>query len=345
MKKFSKNQRVYLYQFCADMISAELPLYDAIQKLRHEGKSLLGGGFVKKLDELVIRMAKTTSIAQVFEGAVPDTELSTINAAERSGSLDDGFKSLVSVINYNSELQKKLIGAVTFPLIMLALSLVVIAGYSYKVFPAFASVLPVEKWPKVTSVLYTFGIALCEGLWVYILVAAVMIVFFIRFIMTQFSGNIRNKVLDRIMPFSTYKQLSASVFLNILALQLRNGIPIHDALTIISTNSTRWLRWHISYMQKKMTTGATYGEALNSGLLGADALLNISLYSSLPSFNEVLAAVSEKSREQIKEYMNKISSLLKSLSTLVLGLTVIWVFAALFSLSDKLATMGSSGSF
>ncbi|MBU5601450.1 type II secretion protein F, partial [Citrobacter sp. S55_ASV_140] len=42
MKKFSKKQRIYIYQFCADMIKAGLPLYDSMQKLQKEGQSLLG---------------------------------------------------------------------------------------------------------------------------------------------------------------------------------------------------------------------------------------------------------------------------------------------------------------
>lgn len=163
--------------------------------------------------------------------------------------------------------------------------------------------------------------------------------------MGKMTGNIRNQFLDRIMPFSTYKQLTASIFLNNLALMLKNGIPLNDALSIISLNSSRWLRWHLAGMQKKMAAGVSYGEALNSGLLNTETLLNISLYAALPSFNEVLLAVSNKSREHIREYITKLSGLLRALSTLILGGCVIWVFAALFALSDKLAAMGASGSF
>lgn len=345
MKKFGKKQRIYLYQFCADMINAELPLYDALQKLRAEGAKLLGKGFAKRLEELTGKMAKTTSIAMVFDGLVPESELSVINAAERSGSLADGFMTLVNVINYNSELKKKIVGAITFPLIMLVLSLIVIAGYAYKVFPSFEGVVPVTKWPGVTSSLYIFGTALYKGLWIYILVSAIALTIVIKMAMSKMTGNIRDRFLDRVIPFSTYKQLSASIFLNNLALMLKNGIPLNDALSIISLNSNRWLRSHLAGMQKKMAAGVSYGEALNSGLLNAETLLNISLYAALPSFNEVLLAVSNKSREHIREYINKLSGILKALSTLVLGGCVIWVFAALFSLSDKLAAMGASGSF
>ncbi|EIC0700575.1 type II secretion protein F, partial [Salmonella enterica subsp. enterica] len=46
MRKLTKKQRLYLYQFCADMIDSGIPLYDSIQKLRDEGKGLLGKGFI-----------------------------------------------------------------------------------------------------------------------------------------------------------------------------------------------------------------------------------------------------------------------------------------------------------
>lgn len=95
---------------------------------------------------------------------------------------------------------------------MLVLSLVVIAGYAYKVFPAFESVVPVEKWPGVTRALYIFGMALCKGLWIYILIGFIALVTVIKIAMGKMTGNIRNQFLDRIMPFSTYKQLTASIF-------------------------------------------------------------------------------------------------------------------------------------
>lgn len=348
MAKFGKKQRLFLYKFCADMIRTDLPLYDSLLKLQLEGKSLLGPGFAKNISVLTNNMKaglKGASIAVMFDGLVPQSELSVIHAAEQSGSLADGFMTLVNVINYNSELKSKLISAVLFPVIMMILSLIVIAGYSMKVFPAFESVVPVNKWPGVTQSLYTFGKALVAGLWIYILIVITVTVFFINTIISNFSGQFRNKFLDRILPFSTYKQIVASIFINNLALMLKNGIPLNDGLAIILLNSNRWLKHHINGMREKMAIGLGYGDALNTGLFGPETLLNISLYAELPSFNEVLSSVSAKSREHVQEYIKKLAGLLKSLSTLVLGGCVIWVFAALFALSDTLGKMGASGSF
>lgn len=337
MRKFGKKQRLYIYQFCADMINAGLPLFDSLQKLQIEGRPLLGKSFSDKLANVLTQMKQETSVSSVFTGMVPSSELSVITAAEKSGSLADGFLTLVSVIHYNDELKKKIVGALTFPLIMISISLVVIAGYSQKVFPAFASVLPVNQWPGVTQTLYSFGTALYNGLWLKILIGFIITVIVMRILMANFAGPLRNKVIDKVLPFSTYRQLTSSVFLNNLSLMLSNNIPLTDALSIIRLNANRWLRWHLDVMIDNMARGMHYSKALSSGLMGTEELLNISLYAELPSFNDVLRSVSDRSRERIQEYMKKLSGLLKNLATVVLGGCVIWVFLALFALMDTMS--------
>ncbi|EEX2629619.1 type II secretion protein F, partial [Escherichia coli] len=79
--------------------------------------------------------------------------------------------------------------------------------------------------------------------------------------------------------------------------------------------------------------------AFKTGLLGGDELLNISLYASLPSFDQVLGTVSDKAKIKIEQNINVLAGMLKSLSTLVLGGCVVWVFIALFALSDELSKM------
>lgn len=342
MRKFAKKQRLYIYQFCADMVKAGLPLFDSLQKLQQEGRPLLGKSFSIKLSDLLTKMKQETSIASVFSGVVPNSELSVITAAEKSGSLADGFLTLVSVIHYNDELRKKIIGALVFPLIMISLSLVVIAGYSQKVFPAFASVVPIEKWPAVTQNLYNFGTALYQGLWLKILIGFIACVIAIKFMMANLSGPIRNSFFDRIIPFSTYRQLTSSVFLNNLSLMLSNNIPLADALSIIRLNANRWLRWHLDLMMDNMAKGMHYSKALSSGLMGTEELLNISLYAELPSFNDVLRSVSSRSRDRIQGYIKKLSGLLKNLATVILGGCVIWVFISLFALMDTLSKTAGS---
>ena len=341
MRKFTKKQRLYLYGFCADMIKADLPLYNSIVKLESEGGKLLGASFCKKLQQLLKKMTSSESISIVFEGLIPQAELSIIYSSEKSGSLADGFTSLVDNIKYQSMLTSRLINAVTFPIIMLVLSLIVIAGYAVKVFPAFERVIAVSRWPVVTQLLYGFGDALYNGLWITILIVTVIVVIAFRFLMANFSGPFRDRFLDKIIPFSVYKKLNSSLVLSNLSSMLRNNIPINESLDIISLNSNRWLKSHIKRMQSNMTIGMPYGSALNTGLLGRDELLNISLYSSLPSFFDVLQSVSEKAKVDIYNNIQKLAGLLKSLSTLVLGGSVIWVFIALFALSDALSKMTS----
>lgn len=341
MAKFSKKQRFYIYQFCADMIKAELPIYDSIVKLHAEGKNLLGSGFVKKLQIFMDKMSTTESVSGVFEGFVPREELGVIYSSEKSGSLAEGFLSIVDTLKFEQQLRSQLIKAVSFPLIMLCLALVVIGGYAVKVFPAFEKVIPTKRWPEITQVLYSFGSELYNGLWVYIIIVFVIIVICIRLMINNVTGKLRNNVLDKILPFSTYKRMSASLFLSSLSAMLRNNIPLNESLDVIRLNANRWMRQHLTIMQNNMALGQPYGKAMSTGLLGASELLNISLYSSLPSFYDVLLAVSDKAKKDIAENIEWLSGVLRSLATLVLGGCVIWVFGALYALSDAISKMNS----
>lgn len=339
MRKLTKKQRLYLYQFCADMIDSGIPLYDSIQKLRDEGKELLGKGFVGKLDLISKRMAESESVNAVFTGLVPKDELSVIFSSEKSGSLSSGFRGIAEMINYRKELTASIVKAVSFPIIMLVLALVVISGYAVKVFPAFERVVPTQRWPTVTQVLYSFGSSLYNGLWIYFIVAFVVVYILAVFMLNNVTGRFRNNLLDRIIPFSIYKKLACSVFISNLSSMLRNKVPINDSLVILSQNANRWLNSHISTMLNNMTRGDAYKNALNTGLLGKEEILNISIYSGLPSFSDVLTSVALRARKDLAQAILRLSSLLKSLSTLVLGGCVVWVFIALFALSDTLSKM------
>lgn len=341
MRKLTKKQRLYLYQFCADMIDSGIPLYDSIQKLRDEGKGLLGKGFIGKLDLISNRMAESESVNAVFAGLVPKDELSVIFSSEKSGSLSSGFRGIAEMINYRKELTSSIAKAVSFPLIMLVLALVVISGYAVKVFPAFERVIPTQRWPTVTQVLYSFGSSLYNGLWIYFLIFFIAAYIIIVLLLNNLTGNLRNNVLDRIIPFSIYKKMVCSMFISNLSSMLKNKVPINDSLTVLSQNANRWLYAHINTMLDNMARGDTYKDALNTGLLGKEEILNVSIYSGLPSFSDVLAAVALKARKDLAQAISRLSGLLKSLSTLVLGGCVVWVFVALFALSDTLSKMTS----
>lgn len=341
MRKLTKKQRLYLYQFCADMIDSGIPLYDSIQKLRDEGKGLLGKGFIGKLDLISNRMAESESVNAVFAGLVPKDELSVIFSSEKSGSLSSGFRGIAEMINYRKELTSSIAKAVSFPLIMLVLALVVISGYAVKVFPAFERVIPTQRWPTVTQVLYSFGSSLYNGLWIYFLIFFIAAYIIIVLLLNNLTGNLRNNVLDRIIPFSIYKKMVCSVFISNLSSMLKNKVPINDSLTVLSQNANRWLYAHINTMLDNMARGDTYKDALNTGLLGKEEILNVSIYSGLPSFSDVLAAVALKARKDLAQAISRLSGLLKSLSTLVLGGCIVWVFVALFALSDTLSKMTS----
>lgn len=134
------------------------------------------------------------------------------------------------------------------------------------------------------------------------------------------------------------KKYRRQYFLNNLARMLKNNIPINDSLSIIALNSSRWQKSHVNKMLNKMTSGANYAEALNTGLFGAEELLNITLYSVYRLLMRFYLLFLNAQERRFRNISKKIA-ILKSLSTLILGGCVIWVFLALYALTDALSKM------
>ncbi len=69
-----------------------------------------------------------------------------------------------------------------------------------------------------------------------------------------------------------------------------------------------------------------------------DILLTIKVYSGLDAFSDVVTKMADKSEEGLILKINRLSTILKNASLIVLACVVLWIFAAIFNLVDKLGS-------
>lgn len=335
-KKFNKKERLYLYQFLIDMFDSGLPIFDSLQKLSLEGGGLLGKGFLKKVDRVIENMKSNSSIANSFASFLPESDIGVFVAADRAGDLRSGLSALIELNTFRSECFASLRSALMLPVILTALTFVVIAGYSTNVFPAFIPVIEVAKWPTSTALLYNFGVWIASGGWVVLLSAAIIFAISLVFLMKNLTGALRES-LGKFPPFSTYRKFIMTDLLVSLYLLLRSGIPYLEALKIIEDNCNRFTRWHLRKVINNLGAGLGYGEAMKTGLLDKQTVFDFAIYAELPSFVETLSQISAKAQKGLLLTFQVTAGTLKNIATAFLGGVIIWVFTALFALIDVLS--------
>lgn len=335
----SQKHRLILYTIVADLLDDGVPLYNSLMLLQNkEGEKVYGKTFIKKLGIIVENMKKSSSVANALTGVVPPEDLTVINAAEKSGQISQGLRMLIFMIHKNNEIMGLLKSSLITPVMLIIVVLFVIMGYSLQVFPTFLGVLPLSEWPQVTTTLYNFGTYLSEGGMVVIMVSAVTFVFLVRMSLPLLTGPIRTLFLDKIPPYNYYRLLQLGLFLRMLSSLMLNGIPMMDALNLMKQRASPWLSSHLLKFTENMKAGRSYKESLDTGFLTDEMLLTVSIYAGLDAFSDTVKKMAEKCDVKIIANIQVLSAVLKNLSLVMLASSVMWIFGAIFSLTDKLGS-------
>ncbi len=336
---FSPKNRLVLYKILADLIDEGVPIYDALVLINSkEGYKVYGRGFIAKLDEVIQKMKNSASIAEVLTGLVPPQDLLIINAAERTGQLSKGLRMIIRILEINKEITSLVIQSLLPPIILFLVVLLVIMGYTQEVFPTFLNVLPIAEWPYVTRLLYDFGSYLVAGGLIYIILFVFIMIGFISASMPILRGAFRTNVLDKLPPYNYYKDIQLGLFLRMLSSLLVTGVPMMEAIDLMKYKSTPWLGSHLHVFTQNMKLGKSYKDALDTGFMSNDILLTIKVYSGLDAFSDVVTKMADKSEEGLILKINRLSTILKNASLIVLACVVLWIFAAIFNLVDKLGS-------
>ncbi|KAK3286601.1 hypothetical protein CYMTET_5827 [Cymbomonas tetramitiformis] len=148
-------------------------------------------------------------------------------------------------------------------------------------------------------------------------------------------------VLDRLPPWSIYRDLNAATFLVGLATLVQNGVNEQQALVTLNRHAQPYLRDKISHLIK------LNDRALPDRLASFSppwpnlvTVLDLSVFMTAKRPDEGIEICSEKLLQDLEERMKRITSLV-SLSTMgFIALLSFWMYAAVNDISKSVQTTG-----
>ncbi|NRD72910.1 type II secretion system F family protein [Shewanella sp. VB17] len=337
MRKLPTSDRIQLYQMLADLMKDGLPLFESLSLIEKEGSGVYKASFLKKVNLILKRLQGSSSISNAFSGIIPDGEQSVLASSELAGDLVEGLEAVISSVQVKKQIYAKLANALTVPAILIFACILVVIMYSVKVFPAFEAVIPLDKWPDLSYVMYSSGLWLMKSGLIILSVVFLVLFVVISKSMSSLTGNFRNNVLDKLQPFKTYKKLQSSQFLMDISILIKSGVPIADAIEKKAEMSTGWVKYHYDLMYRNLSIGLSYKEALDTGFFSKEDIFVITIYSTLNGFVEMLTQISNKSNESTIKSIEKLSAVLNLLSLLIFACVVLAIFGSTFMLSGSIA--------
>lgn len=248
------------------LISAHIPLVEALGALVEQTENpKLSAAFSQVKSDVNEGLTFHKALSR-FPDIFSDLFVGMIAAGENSGALDIVLNRLADFLEYQDRLRKKVIGAMTYPFIMLGVGFIAVLVIFTKVVPQIASIFEENEQalPLITEIVLAISHFLIEWWWGVILGVFIIIESIRRFLATE-SGKIwwDEKQLGLPIFGDLIRMVAVTRFTQTLSTLLKSGIPLLSSLGIVKavvSNTT------IATAIEKASTDLTEGQSISAPL-------------------------------------------------------------------------------
>lgn len=329
--KISAARRARFYEMMSSLIADGMPLDASLRQLgvRYKEKKR---PMAKLLKAWLSAMNEGKSFAEASRGFVSDTETIIISAGEKSGDLVTAFEQASLVARASADITRAVRSEMATPVTQLVLLVFLLIGFSTSIAPELVKSVPHSALDGSQQLL--FGLAgVVAGTWYFVLPVVLTFAWAAYWSMPRYVGPCRT-LMDKLPPWSVYKVYAGSTFMISLAALIKAGVPIEAAIRFIRAQASPWMRDHLTVMVGRLRSGADQGSAMDVGLLSDDIADLVAIYAKTTAFD---SAVNSVGREAIKSGIENIKAkagLARTLSTLLMGLMIGWMFISMMNISD-----------
>lgn len=320
-RKPSAYELALLTRQLSVLLAAAIPLEEALAAVAKQSPKT----HIKSL-MLAIRSSvlEGLSLARALEQAAsfPPLYIATIAAGEKSGHLDLILNQLADYTENRFALQKKIQGAMVYPIVLMVMAFAVIIGLMSFVVPKIVKVFEQSEQalPLITQVVLALSNLITAWWWLMLALIAALAFLGVRFAKTQ-SGKLAIDSLVLKLPIlgKLSRGLNAARFASTLAILVRSGVPLIEALHIGAAVTTNL---HIQSTIISAANRVTEGASLSSQLDKSSYFppMMVQMIKSGENSGELEGMLTRAANMQENEATNFISTLLSLLEPLMLVL-------------------------
>ena len=303
------------------LVAAGIPLEEA---LRAVGKQSEKAHVQNLLMSVRSKVMEGHSLANALQqaGRLPDLYIATIAAGERSGHLDLILDQLSDYTENRFAMQKKVQGAMIYPIILMLMSFAIVMGLMTYVVPDIVKTFDQNKdaLPWITVALMKAS-DFIRVAWPFLLIASVVgFIALARFLRTSAGHYAFDRLTLKLPLFGKLSRgINAARFASTLSILTQSGVPLVDALKIGAAVSNNWvIRDSVNLAAEKVTEGGNLATQLERS--GYFPPMMVQMIKSGEASGELDRMLERASIMQDREVTTLISTLLALLEPLMLVL-------------------------
>jgi len=303
--------------FCAQlamMLNSGMALYDGMDMLAQTHKESPNAEAYVELNRA---MAETGSLhgALKADSSWPKYMVEMVGIGERTGKLEEVMNGLAEYYGREGRIRRAIIGAVTYPLVLGVMMLLILLVMIIKVLPVFRRVLGnfgIEMNDSGNAMMQ-FGVTVG---WVMLAVVAALIIAVLvccLLIRLGFKSQIMSFLYKVFPPIRNISmRLASSRVASVLSMMLASGFPLDEALEMVpNVLDDEIAREKVAQMRERVANGDFFTDALvESGLFDA-------FYSGLIRTSSLVGCVDTTMAKVAEEYENRAEDSIASLVSII----------------------------
>jgi type IV pilus assembly protein PilC len=322
-------------QELAGLLKAGLPLLQALDLVLERQRN---PDFREILVDVRDRVRAGEELSQAFlehGDRFPRLYGSTLMAGERTGELETVIRRFVRYLKIVMETRRRVVTALVYPTLLVALSAVmvgVMVVYVIPKFQVFYDAMDVEL-PALTRGILAFSLFVQRRvLW---LVGGVAALVFVarRARHTEAGGAFLDRFKLRVpLAGPILHRFAVSEFCRSLSTLLAGGMPLVPSLSVATDSvGNAWLRQRLQPVVPKVREGKALHQALEeSGEVGDLAVDLVKVGEATGSLDEMLSNVSDFFDEEIETKIQRLLSLVEPVMLVFMGALVAMLLVSMY---------------
>lgn len=301
------------------LVAAAIPLEEALRAVGKQNEKAHVRNLLMSVRSKVMEGHSLASALQQ-SGRLPDLYIATIAAGERSGHLDLILDQLADYTENRFAMQKKVQGAMIYPIILMLMSFAIVMGLMTYVVPDIVKTFDQSKGalPWITVVLMKAS-EFIRVAWPFLLVFTVLGFALLGRFLNTTAGHYAFDRMTLKLPLlgKLSRGINAARFASTLSILTQSGVPLVDALKIGAAVSNNWvIRDAVNVAAERVTEGGNLASQLER--CGYFPPMMVQMIKSGEASGELDRMLERAATMQDREVTTLISTLLALLEPLML---------------------------
>lgn len=333
--RIAAREFLFFNQEFSALLRAGLPILTSLDILIDRRKNLV---FKRALENIRERVKGGESLSEAFaaQGEMfPKLYAASLASGERSGELPNVLKRYISYTRSIMTIQKKVVGALIYPAILVCVSIVIVVIMLFEVIPAFATLFTTlgTTLPWQTEVLVNTATFL-QSMWKPIL--ALVVGGVVAFLLWKRSpvGRVGFDRLKMRLPLvgGVIRDYAQNRFTRTLSTLLAGGIPLVTSLELAARAVGNYVfEQELMGVTVRVREGQPLWECLErTGYVSEMAVEMVKVGESTGSLVEMLDNASEFSEEEIDYRLSKMVTMIEPLMLVFMAVIVTGMILAIY---------------